>query len=361
MGDTGCRNETTITSLEGLNYTQYCDYDLQGSDLPSSDVDDFQGCVDSCTSYGPACFGVSWNPIKHSCNRKSHAVTIANLKASTSPTRMDSALVFAAQYEQQKADFPCPYPNLSEQKAQNGMTMKIFCGGVYRDYVDGLLKKVHVKSLDECLEHCAGSHPLCTRLAYYVNLIGSGWLNCALIQSFDDKNIVPYTRTMAHSAEIVLTLPKKWQWADKSIHKDDSGQSFKISHSDFRELENAEALQLGIYDEESIEDCLRRCSDTSSACVSAVFDQGLESGYENCYLFGKLPAPQSRNSNYTFLYMDGASDQFREPPPIPPTALSAGQRVGVVLGSSAALAIICFFLPRLRKWRKNNAEKAKFT
>lgn len=362
LTDTGCKNGSVVTSLNGLNYTQYCEHDLKGQILSSGDAANFQECIDSCTRYGPVCFGVSWDRVKRTCNRKPMPTNTSDLVEFKPPFTIDAALVFQAQYDQDPADFPCPYPNLSVQKTKSGPSFKIFCGGLFLDWGPYALKSKHVQTMDECLDYCAQSHPLCTAAIFHSNLVGSGWLNCRLVGApYRAERTNPYTRTMAHSAELVLHLPEKPAWKDKSVQKDNSGRLMKISRSDLRDLNTTEALPSKIHHEESIENCMQRCADDNATCVSAVYDHGLQSGYQNCYLFRKLPPPRDRNSDYTFMYLEELSAEFRGPPAKTAGHWSAGRIVGMSLGSFAALAAVVGLIVLYRKRKTGNGKKFKFT
>ena len=347
MNPTDCSNGTVIPSIEGVNYTQYCFHDLPGHDRDSTETETLNACTDACTRHGPACFGVTWDSFNKKCYLKDYSANASDLKPVDRATM--SALAIKSQYEQQRTDIVCPYPNLSTQKSRSGMDFDILCGGLSTFNREVPLDKVHVQSLDDCMERCATYHPLCTRLFYAADLIGMGWLNCVLLKSSDDDLVVPYTRTMGHSAEAVIEFPDKPNWKNGSIQVDKSGRSFIVSRDDFRGLNDDDDAPFATYHEKNIQDCIERCSRAEPECITAIFDSGLQQGFLNCYLFDKFPPPQGRHSDFTFFYLQSLSKQYQSPPAKGVARLRGGPIAGVVVGSIAALAVIIWFLWR-RKW-----------
>jgi hypothetical protein len=234
------------------------------------------------------------------------------------------------------------------------MEFQILCGGVFLGSPGSLESIVHVKSLDDCLEKCAISHPLCTGVSYVADLRGTGWLNCRLIRFLVDPRMAPYTRTMGHSAGAsIRKLPEGADCREESNRKDQHGRSYKLSCSDFRDLNNTEIPPLEMHHEDKLDDCITRCSNAMPLCNTIVFDEGLQSGFQNCYLFDDFPPPQSRKSNYTFLYLENLSSRFQSPPPIQSAHLNTGQIVGVALGSSTVVVGLSIWLVVWRRKRKN--------
>ncbi|CAI6267615.1 unnamed protein product [Periconia digitata] len=345
-----CTNGTIITSLQGLNYTQYCNSDIVAHDRDNSEMATLQECIDTCTQHGPACLGVVWIFVYKKCYLKDTSVTKSDLVSHVSGI---SALASEKQYEQRRADFACPYPNMSLQKSRLGMDLKIFCGSIFRFHGVGILDKVHVKSLDECMERCSSSHPLCARFIYGADLVGLGWLNCWLAKSGGDDLLVPWTRTMAHSGITVINVLDKPNWKNDSVQVDSSGRSFKISRDDFRDLNNSKVPFLAAYHEKTVQSCMDRCSEVENACIAATFDSGLQQGFLNCYLFRNLPPPHSRDPDHTFFYLQSRSDQY-QPPPIQVRAhLNGGQISSAVLGGLFVLGIILGGVWHLKSKRKS--------
>ncbi|KAF2807126.1 uncharacterized protein BDZ99DRAFT_465057 [Mytilinidion resinicola] len=347
---TNCRNGTVVPSIQGLNYTQYCNYDLNGHDLGWGNGNSLQECIDSCTSYHPACFGVTWDPLRRFCWLTDGSIAASDLQPVQS--NFVSALVFPSQTTQQSADFVCPYPNLSTHKARSGMEFKMLCGAMFPgDSADDFLDAMHVESLDDCLDQCAGHHPLCSRVTYGVDLQGRGWLNCGLKKFDENVKPISSTKFMTHSLEAVIKPPKKVDCVSPSVRKDNAGRSFKTSCSDLRNLNTTEAQPLATYHEVSIDDCLQHCSTANSTCATVLFDAGLQSGYQNCYLFDSFPPPQHRNSDFTFMYLESLSSQFQPPPP--PKPEKKGKIAGAVVGSLIGTALLIWLLVWWCRWRKN--------
>jgi hypothetical protein len=188
-------------------------------------------------------------------------------------------------------------------------------------------------------------------------MVASGWRNCRLIKSFGGEHVNPFTRTMAHSAEIVLTLPQKPNWANGSIYQSSEGLRFMVTRNDFRDLNHTETLADGTHHVETIEDCMQICADKNGTCISAMFDHGLQSGYSNCYLFDNFPPPAAIDSNYSFVFLEAASAQYQPPPSQPSEKKNwiAGAVIGPTAFCVAVGLVLYWFFVRRRKAKAKNS------
>lgn len=344
-----------VQSIQGLNYTLYCNADLPVLDADNSGTDNLQDCIDSCTRHVSACWGISWVESSRICFRKKSSISNADLKPSES--NIISALSAAIQMRPRMADYICPYPNLSTQKARSGMQFKIFCGSYY---TNEFLNAVHVESLDDCLEECAQYHPLCTHVSYSADIIGNGWLNCQLKKVEGKSELVPFTRTMAHSAEAVINKqdqPKQSQYTNGSAITSQDGRVFRASCNDQRDINDTSATPLASFHELAVEDCVGRCSGGNLKCAAALYDASLELGYQNCFLFDRIPPPKEYNPDSTFFYLETLSSTYQAPPSKSKLSLNSGEIVGISLGSCAVVIMVGWLLVWWYRRRKIDAKE----
>ena len=348
-----CKNDTTVPSLLGLNYTQYCHADLEGNDLDNDMANTFQDCIDSCTHHQPLCNGVVWNTDNNYCWRKSNSASLSSL---TPRNNTMSAMPFAFQITQSYKDMVCPYPNLSKQRMSTGLEFKILCaadlsGDNLWTSEQPVEEYMHAEKMEDCLESCAEHHPLCSRMTYVADLIGGSWLNCWL-KTASRKKPSSWTATLAHSAEALLPKLERAVCKNNSLMTSEDGRVFKHSCDDYRVLNDTAVSPLKTYHEKSVENCMKRCNHKDLKCTAIAFDVGLQSGYQNCYLFDSIPPWREQHSNYTFLYLESLSSRYQAPPPHASAPKPEGWIVGGVLMMCVVSGLLAWCWHRFRYHRK---------
>ncbi|KAF1961575.1 hypothetical protein CC80DRAFT_531444 [Byssothecium circinans] len=275
MASSECRNGTTVTSLKGLNYTLYCDYDIPASDRDVSMLETFSECLDKCTRTRPLCWSVVWDPEIKRCTQRLATLRHADLVAGK--TDLWSAVVYASQVTQKVSDQACPYPNLSTHTTRTGMEFRIACGA----YVPtDVLEMIHTETMDGCMDQCAAHHPLCNAISFNSDPIGSDFLNCVIKNSTGNEYFTAYTRTLAHSAVMVEYPREKTKCENDSIKSSRDGRRFKTSCYDFRGFHDPRVPPILNSHENNLGDCLQRCANANSTCNAVSFDAGLQQGFQ---------------------------------------------------------------------------------
>jgi hypothetical protein len=250
-----------------------------------------------------------------------------------------SAVVYASQLGRMQTipDEQCPYPNLSIQTTKTGMAFTIYCGGHFIS--DAVAHRFHTRTMEECMEKCAVHHPLCNSARFYADMTGSGWLNCEL-KSHHHTVAIPFTRTLAHSAFFVEhPLAPVTNKNDTTIRARD-GRAFRLSLSDMRKLDDIDVPPNNISHETSLDDCLQRCADANATCKTAIFDVGLQQGFQNCYLFNGFPPLDTRDRNSTFMYLDELSSQYQSLPSEQVVAKDQAWIAGLVVGLVVGICLL---------------------
>lgn len=346
-----CENGTVVPSLQGLNYTLYCDYGINSDEYGASTATNFQECVDDCTTLHPACYGVVWDSGNKRCSYKKDSNGEISQNLLSSKTGFRSAVAYASQLTQSVSKTQCPYRNLSKQKTKSGMELEILCGAYIRS---GITTPVHTETMGECMERCAEHHPLCGSVSFNSDIVGSGWLNC-LLRTPSENSLTPYTRTLAHSAVVVEHPLEKAICQNDSVMDGKDGRTFRTSCNDLQKLDDANTPPVAMSHELSLDGCLQRCTDANSTCKTAIFDVGLQQGFQNCYLFDGFPPVRAQESNVMFIYLDSLSSQYKPPPPEQTNPKNKSWIAGPVAGTVGFIILIALGLwYRKRKATSNN-------
>ncbi|KAF2659112.1 hypothetical protein K491DRAFT_712888 [Lophiostoma macrostomum CBS 122681] len=330
--------------------------DIFGNDMGGVGADTIEDCIEQCTRNTKACYGIVWIEEDKVCLPKGASTSYRSLSPKINAT---AVLNIPYQVEQDMNDIICPYPNLSTQKTRNGLEFQILCGAnlSFDDLLSPLTdseSEMHANSLLECLENCAKLHPLCTRVTYNADRNGGSWLNCWLKQGVTSK-ATPDTRLMVHSAyALVPNLERNDCRNGSLVQVQGSETRFRLSCNDFRRINGTVGSIPQSYHEKSLQDCADRCGNKGSTCVAAVFDHEMWSGFQNCYLFDKMPGPGEQNSNYTFAYLDSLSSQYLAPPPKPAEISGKSWMAGIITPAIVipALAGFYWYWARMRKSKK---------
>lgn len=347
-----CKNGTTITSVLGLEYIMYCGLDFGGGDIDGGHGKTFEECLEACTRR-KACYGASWVEKDKSCWFKGSGAVDAIL---TSDDDVVSAFNIAYQKKQDPRTIICPYPNMSKQKTKDGLEFTIYCGGdmdgndifPVDTATDPMMR---TENFENCLENCARSHPLCTHVAFIADRDGGPWMNCYPKKDFVGRPRLATAR-LIHSARAVVPKLDEFRCGNSSQQSASDGRSFRTSCEDYRGINATDISPLGTYHTTTLENCLDQCGKNNLSCVAAVFDVGLWSGYQNCYLFDKIPKPMEARSNYTLIYLDSLASQYSPPPQRDSGSSSKAWIAGVVIPVVAAIVLYRFW------WREQKAKKA---
>ncbi|KAF1845090.1 uncharacterized protein K460DRAFT_102953 [Cucurbitaria berberidis CBS 394.84] len=354
-----CANGSVVPSSHGLNYTLYCDLGITGDDHGTPTVQSFQDCVDGCTKKRPACFAAVWDPDGEHCYHR-YGNFIAIMRNLVGRTGLRSAVVSASQMgeRQNVSDHQCPYPNLSRQKTKTGMEFQVLCGAYIRHYGDPVM--VHTLTMEDCMERCAEHHPFCNAISFNTDIIGSGWLNC-MIEVGADLVAVPYTRTLAHSAIFVEHPLEIAKCRNDSVVRSQDGRVFRTSCTDLRKLDDANMPPISTSHEISLERCLKTCTKANSTCMAIIFDDGLQQGFQNCYLFDGVPPVNIRDNNVTFVYHESLFSHYQSPPPVQKVpqrrAWIASAVVSPIVGFALLFALIWYCLKRKRSTSEKKCKK----
>jgi hypothetical protein len=138
---------------------------------------------------------------------------------------------------------------------------------------------------------------------------------------------------MGHSAHVILPSLEKMDCQNDAILTSENGERFKVSCNDLRKLDDKSTPPMVMSHETSAEDCMQRCSGVNFTCAAAMYDFGLSSGLQNCYLFDHLPPSQETNADMTLFYLESLSHQFSPPPRNTPGASNKNWVAGAVIGS----------------------------
>jgi hypothetical protein len=157
----------------------YCGKDISSYDLVTTQENDVIDCTYACSMNRPPCYGVSFSTITGTCFLKNSSVTLDHMVAADGS---QSALARSSQLA--PIDTGCPYLSNSYQTTADGMEFEILCGldmDGYGDYCpdNAATCPKHTDTMEECLEYCSISHPLCLGVSWNPDMVG-GYPNCYL-------------------------------------------------------------------------------------------------------------------------------------------------------------------------------------
>ena len=322
------------TAPDGLEFETYCGYDVPNGDLSTSGTQatDVIDCMNSCSTHRPLCYAVAFDISTGTCYQKNNTVTKANL---TQAANLNSAIAQASQFSPLSTS--CPYANNSIQTSADGAQYQIVCGLDLNgdDYCPQGAPSCpfHADSLEDCMNWCSSSHPLCAGVAYNPDLI-AGYANC-YPKNNATVQLVAQSDHVTHTALLQINPPNAP--CSGTSYTSGNGKIFKLSCNVGRE-----SSDIISYHEDDLNTCLDRCANyTSQACLGVVFDPSLQNGYENCYLKNStgLPIYNSASSSALLNSYPGNSTSPSS------SSSSGGSRskawiAGPVIGGLAAVALL---------------------
>jgi hypothetical protein len=192
-------------------------------------------------------------------------------------------------------DTTCPYTDMAQIKTNNNMPATVYCGIdlVGSDYCpngNGTCHN-HVTSLEQCLEICSQSHPLCWGASFDPTLI-TGWGNCYLKgQSIAEEQFTvtgPDNTEVYHGAILHSAVVEGKNGTDIAVNCSDRAEVNTIGET-FVTVCNSDQSgnDLWSYHEDTLEACVSKCANWSSTggeCVAVTYDAQVLNGWENCYL-----------------------------------------------------------------------------
>ncbi|KAH8690750.1 hypothetical protein BGW36DRAFT_465620 [Talaromyces proteolyticus] len=348
-----CSKTGNYTTPDGLNFTAYCGEDIVSTayyDTPTKK--NFTQCMDDCSTENYRCWGVAWQESNSSCwgLTSDHAITSANLTGPSS-TR-DIALGNTTQLG---GNTSCPYANNTILPTQEGLDFKLAC---YTSIDEDTLSpwnlefcRVHVETLEECMDACAQAHPRCQAAMWNPGLM-AGYLNCFLKN--DTGPLVANTNYIYHTAVAEYTplsqgCPTYSNWTAND-------KTFDIKCS----KQITQANNLTFYHQDNITACIDSCASHSGppACEAVVFDATLDSGYENCQLFSDVKMTDD-STNLNIAQFSTATSSNSSSSNSSSNSSSKAWIAGPVIGGVVAIGVIGFiwFWWKRRQARRQSPEE----
>ena len=353
-----CPNNTSnvYTTQDGLSFDLYCGHKIVSDSLGSAPHSNIMACIENCSVYRPRCYGVSYDTNTGDCEFKDQPdVSPKNI---TSDSNANSAIAHAAQLASPR-NVSCPFSPNSYQYTKQGQQFEILCDldMPYGDYrpTNVPYAPYHADSLQECMELCSTSQPLCVGVAWNPDL-QAGYANCYPKSSQAGTPSAPKKFTV-HSA----------LWRDNGRNVscpgdttnptsiDRNGKNFEISCNSGR-LGGSNTS----YHDNSFDGCVSTCATNSSQnCLGVVYDGSLQGGYSNCYLLNATGEPTSiANSTYA-LFTQSESNSTTTPPPPSKSSSSKAWIAGPAIGAVLLIAALVGFL--LWRRRKRSAKVENLT
>ena len=278
----------------------------------------------------------------------------------------------------------CPYANASTQDAADGGQYEILCdedmvlvddlcpstsptySGNTGDL--GTTCPTHANDLMDCMDQCSAAHPLCVAVSFnpamsygYGNCYFKSNVSAASIETWNSPND---TRHMAVLNQNAWGL--NLSCTNGSTYVSPNQAEFKVVCS--QNIYGDDLVQLHMQNLSACADACATYSNKSGlACVGAVFDSTLLTGYQNCWLksgsedfasqgglhWAELSKAATSTSLATKAPPSPSSSPLVSSPSLAKTVkgLSAGLAVFVVLGLAASVLAFIFWR-RLRRLQR---------
>jgi len=364
-----------FTTLNGANYTTYCDQNIRNNDAPTEAIqlDSFAECIEHCSRFwgpGEGCFGVLWVDPDNICYMKNSSATVDLLEPN--PHRY-TALIERSEME--GFDETCPHEDLSTNTLPgvHGMQYTTHCGQMIKanvadfygyPHLEGNYQWFyHAESLDECMQICVDSQPLCTAVSWNPSMV-IGFANC-ILKTGDDSG---YTDSLDVGAGIILFHSAVMTQIDQIDTKCPDRESYTAAAgtADAKGFEvhcgrlipgtNITSLHM-----QNITACMDACAEENVGCKAILFDSTLKGGFNNCYLQNTTSVISEQPGATYAVLLDA------EIPSSSPSSSSGASKdsnddsspskawiAGPVIGGLVALALIGF---AAFWWRKRKATK----
>lgn len=333
----------------GVHYSPYCDRNLLAPEIGNQAGSNITDCIDACSAFKPACWGVVYYSQNQTCSFKGNGVKSTDLSV-TDAENVNSALVNRTEMIPIKTK--CPYKHNSNTSI-DGFTFNIQCDHDLRGYGDfipwGYSFRQHGGTMSECMKICAQAHPLCVGVSWNPDK-SNGFDNCYLKNSTDGDLVVANTEPIVHSG-LLTNLPTTEPCSESQISS--NNKTFNVTCDG--SLSGSSNISSQYYS--SISGCVDQCAahtdDGSGPCVGVLFDNAFEEGVYNCYLLNSTGSKDT--SRFNFSYAELVSGDNSSASPSTPAESSSTPSsdsgdsgsssskawiAGPVIGAVAAVAIV---------------------
>jgi hypothetical protein len=187
----------------------------------------------------------------------------------------------------------CPWTNASDHSTPNGMDFEVLCDQdlPFNDFcpLSGAASTLprgnglctyHADSLEECMELCSQTHPLCKAVTYNPDMRG-GYGNCYPKSDFSASGYISNPSTHMAVAANLPTLNSSC--TNGSVYTAPNNEQFTVSCNEnraFNDLVQLHSANLSY----CIDSCASYSNATTGDCVAIVYDSTLNSGWQNCWL-----------------------------------------------------------------------------
>lgn len=165
------------------------------------------------------------------------------------------------------------------QTTSTGDVFTVVCGV---DFPGNDMSIIPAVDITQCLESCAGSHPLCIGVAFEATR-AHGPNNCYLKSRAGTAVTQTYSMDGAYSAP---TPESNACVNEVSPYMANGGVVFELHCG----LDYAGGDLVG-YHEKSLDTCMEACARYGSGCVGVAYEASLAHGWINCYLKSQLAEP----------------------------------------------------------------------
>jgi hypothetical protein len=326
----------------------YCGKDISLYDLETTQETDVIDCMDACSMNRPPCYGVSFSTINGTCFLKDSSVTLDNAVAADG---FQSALARSSQLS--PIDTSCPYLSNSYQTTADGMEFEILCGldmGGYGDYCpdNDVTCPKHTDTMEECLEYCSISHPLCLGVSWNPDML-AGYPNCYLKNDPSAGTPAPDVGFTTHSA--LARLPQaNISCPTNATYISSNSKSFELTCNEGR----SGSSNFTSYHDANLDGCINTCATSAGQdCVGVVYDASMTEGYENCYLLNSTGVPNTV-TNSTFALVS-SSKSIPSPTSLPRSSGSSSKAwiAGPVIGGLLGIVLLIGFI----LWRRKRSTR----
>ncbi|RAR06201.1 nucleolar GTP-binding protein 1 [Stemphylium lycopersici] len=363
----------SYTSLNGLNFTSYCNQRNPNNDAmkDSNGIGQWYNaktrieCLERCSRFdgdGEGCFGAVWHEDSGECWFRNSNVSTSGLE--DSPTA-DTWLVDKGEMDGFNTDCPNEDQSMNDLPGFDGVQYKTHCGqrvadedddsneNCFGDAFDCWENSVyrgfyHTESLEECVKICMGLHPFCTAVSWNPGL-EVGFANCWPTSSAEPKFGDPKPKEgIMHGARVlnVPTITTTCPESDTYTTGNDTHKAeFEIHCGQLNPGSNITMLHTN-----NVTACMDACAASDEDCKGILFDSTMHGGYENCYL---------QNSKNVISDMASATYAVRANVDVPSDDSGSSSNkawiAGPVIGGVVALAAIGF---AIFWWRRKKASKS---
>lgn len=333
-------------------------------------------CMNQCSWFQPACFGVTYYTQNQTCSFKSIGINSSYASTTASDNvNVNSALVNVTQMA--GLDPTCPYQNNSVINTSEGLPFHIYCnqdmGGIGDYFPWGVTDRAHTETMMECMELCSHAHPVCLGVSWNADLT-SGYGNCYLKSSQGVPTTVGY---VTHTGLVQLPIIDSCNRSTDEHPITTNDKTFNVSCYGGR---SGSSNVTSMYSA-NITSCVDACADYSGSesCLGVWFDNSFADGFDNCYLLNDTGS-DAGFSNSTFAMLASGTPSNSSSSPSTSTTPSASATnsssssgssggssskawiAGPVIGGLAAVAIAfagLFFWRRRRTVAAGGGERGE--